>query len=334
MADMEQLRRAVERALAEVFAHHLPTMRDAAIDRVLEELGEPEETTSARLNSAAVRIQQSLTQAEILTTMLDGIAGFSGRAALFILRGGAAQGWQARGLLQNEAIKTVALDVAAGMVERAIRTRCPVAGEASGFDRRFRSAFGDPVSSGAVLVPLSVREKVAALVYADTGIQCGGQLDAPAVELLVRVAGNWIELTPTKKPTTSKVEVALAATAAAAGIAVAAPPVSQTSAPGPTPAMESAPAIQPEEEEIHRKAKRFAKLLVEEIKLYNQAKVAQGRQRADLYGLLREDIEKSRASYDKRYGQTPAASVDYFTQELVRILAEGDKSLLGGSFSR
>jgi hypothetical protein len=90
--------------------------------------------------------------------------------------------------------------------------------------------------------------------------------------------------------------------------------------------------LPPEEQELHRKAKRFAKLLVDEIKLYNQAKVAQGRQDRDLYKVLREDIEKSRATYDKRYGNTSVAPARYFDSEIVRILADNDRSLLGSDF--
>jgi hypothetical protein len=73
-------------------------------------------------------------------------------------------------------------------------------------------------------------------------------------------------------------------------------------------------------------------LLVEEIKLYNQPKVAEGKQNRDLYDRLREDIEKSRATYDKRYGDSPVAAADYFTQELIRILADSDVTLMGVSF--
>lgn len=83
---------------------------------------------------------------------------------------------------------------------------------------------------------------------------------------------------------------------------------------------------------MHKKAKRFAKLLVDEIKLYNQSKVAEGKQNRDLYKVLREDIEKSRVTYDKRYGSTPAASAKYFDSEIVRILADNDRSLLGSDF--
>jgi hypothetical protein len=91
-------------------------------------------------------------------------------------------------------------------------------------------------------------------------------------------------------------------------------------------------AVPPQDEEVHKKARRFAKLLVDEIRLYNQAKVQEGRANKDIYERLREDIEKSRATYDKRYGSTPAASADYFTQEVVRILADNDRSLMGAGF--
>lgn len=92
----------------------------------------------------------------------------------------------------------------------------------------------------------------------------------------------------------------------------------------------SAPAG--DESDLHKKAKRFAKLLVEEIKLYNQPKVAEGKQNRDLYDRLREDIEKSRATYEKRYSDSEVAAAGYFNQELIRILADSDVSLMGLSF--
>ena len=89
-----------------------------------------------------------------------------------------------------------------------------------------------------------------------------------------------------------------------------------------------------EENELQKKARRFAKLLVEEIKLYNQPKVDEGRRNRDLYDRLKDDIEKSRAMYDKRYAESAVASADYFTQELIRILADNDATLMGAGFSR
>jgi len=89
-----------------------------------------------------------------------------------------------------------------------------------------------------------------------------------------------------------------------------------------------------EDADVHRKAQRFARLLMDEIKLYNQAKVAEGRKHRDLYDRLKEDIDKSRTTYQKRYGNTIAASADYLSTELIRNLAEDDISLLGPNFHR
>jgi DNA replication initiation complex subunit (GINS family) len=89
-----------------------------------------------------------------------------------------------------------------------------------------------------------------------------------------------------------------------------------------------------EDADTHRKAQRFARLLVDEIKLYNQAKVIEGRKNKDLYDRLKDDIDKSRATYKKRYGNTVAANVDYLQAELVRSLAEDDISVMGANFRR
>ena len=85
------------------------------------------------------------------------------------------------------------------------------------------------------------------------------------------------------------------------------------------------------DDELRNKARRFAKLLVEEIKLYNAAKVAEGRTNRDLYKRLKDDIEKSRAAYKKRFG-VYITDIDYFANELIRILADNDRSLFGSDF--
>ena len=99
-----------------------------------------------------------------------------------------------------------------------------------------------------------------------------------------------------------------------------------------TPETPPVSSISPEDQEVHRKAQRFAHLLVDEIKLYNQAKVAEGRKNKDLYDRLKETIEKSRGTYQKRYGSTAAASGNYFQREIIRSLAEDDLSIMGANF--
>ncbi|HKS25083.1 MAG TPA: hypothetical protein VJZ76_19975, partial [Thermoanaerobaculia bacterium] len=86
---------------------------------------------------------------------------------------------------------------------------------------------------------------------------------------------------------------------------------------------------QSEDAKKHDEARRFARLLVSEIKLYNESKVEQGRKNKDIYERLKEDIDRSRQMYDERIGEDVRKSSNYFYDELVRILADGDAASLG-----
>src|SRR5258708_6139092 len=83
-----------------------------------------------------------------------------------------------------------------------------------------------------------------------------------------------------------------------------------------------------EDAKKHDEARRFARLLVSEIKLYNESKVDQGRKNKDLYERLKEDIDRSRQMYDERIGEEVRKSSNYFYDELVRILADGNPGTL------
>ncbi len=90
-----------------------------------------------------------------------------------------------------------------------------------------------------------------------------------------------------------------------------------------------APALSPEETKAHEDAKRFARLIVSEIKLYNEAKVTEGRKAKDLHSRLKEDIERGRQMYHDRISPGLRNNTNYFHDELVRLLAGGDPSALG-----
>ncbi|HEY0787247.1 MAG TPA: hypothetical protein VGE86_01295, partial [Thermoanaerobaculia bacterium] len=79
----------------------------------------------------------------------------------------------------------------------------------------------------------------------------------------------------------------------------------------------------------HDEARRFARLLVSEIKLYNESKVAEGRKQRDLYERMKEDIDRSRQMYEERIPDEVRRQSNYFYEELVRILADGNAELLG-----
>jgi hypothetical protein len=76
-------------------------------------------------------------------------------------------------------------------------------------------------------------------------------------------------------------------------------------------------------------ARRLARLLISEIKLYNEKKVEDGRVAHDLYVRLKDDIERSRQVYDERTSASIRQDTDFFHDELVRILADGRAEALG-----
>jgi len=343
----------VRTAVAQALERQLASFRESIVQEVLREVGpalsgKPANSGSsaAGLQKAVARIQAGATQKEILRALLDNTVLYSGRAALFVVKNGTATGWQGTAFSNNDAIKDFALNMSSGIVARVMQSRNAENGAASDFDQHFTSKFGSPADGKLALLPLLLKDKVSALVYADGGAQAG-TLDAAALDVLVRATSAWLEVVSQRKQAqkdgapepemhsapsandpfashaplhTGRSHVAEAAMSAAAASG------------GSTAGI--APGLSAEDAEVHHKAQRFARLLMDEIKLYNQAKVADGRKHKDIFDRLKEDIEKSRATYQKRYGNTSAASGDYFNQELIRSLAEDDVSLLGKNFQR
>jgi hypothetical protein len=285
------------------------------------------------------------------------------------VKAGAATGWQGRGLGNDDSVKDFPLDMASGPAAHAYQNRTVTPANIAEMDRRFVKQFGGPEDEQIMVLPLVLKDKVAALLYADGGAE--GVLDGASLEVLVMTTSAWLEVTSLRKqaqrdisdagPSVERTPVAPPVQAVSSfsdpfaahtpkHIAPVATPeqepaaevveVASHAASGSAAASAPAAAADPfagmsaEDADTHRKAQRFARLLVDEIKLYNQAKVAEGRRNKDLYDRLKEDIDKSRSTFQKRYGNTVAASGDYFQKEVVRSLAEDDYSVMGANFRK
>jgi len=390
MADSKELQQIVERAVAQVLERHLPKLQAELVDRVLAELPAPAaaeapaHTGAGNLVQAVASVHAGSTQKEILRALLDAGSAYGSRVALFVVKAGAAHGWQGRGFENDEAVKDLPLDMTAGPAAHALQNRVVTPANIAEMDRKFVERLGGPQNEQLLVLPLVLKDKVAALLYADGG--SSGLLDAASLELLVMATSSWLEVVSLRKQAQTQKDTSDAppppmerpapmpapvqASSFSDPFAAHTPkhiapsaPVAQPAAhaapqpePEPEPAAEvvevgthaaaasaaSAPAVaadpfagmSAEDADTHRKAQRFARLLVDEIKLYNQAKVAEGRRHKDLYDRLKDDIDKSRATYTKRYGNTVASSGEYFQKEVVRSLAEDDASIMGANFHR
>ena len=83
---------------------------------------------------------------------------------------------------------------------------------------------------------------------------------------------------------------------------------------------------------LNTAARRFAELLVYEIRHDNEDAIVAGRKNHDLYKRLRISMDRSREMYEKRAAPTVAISVDYLHDEFVRILGDGDAGVLGEDY--
>ena len=97
----------------------------------------------------------------------------------------------------------------------------------------------------------------------------------------------------------------------------------------------AAPAAAAESEtgdKANADARRVARLLVSEIKLYHENELREGREHSDIYDRLQKEIDLGREAYAHRVAASVLSSHDYFHEELVRILGENDLSRMGSAY--
>jgi len=383
---------------------------------------------ASRVKQAVQAVERGKSQVDILNALLDQCLSFGSRAAMLILRGETFSGWKGVGFTaaggNDEMVKR--FNAAPGLIpelDRVLRNEQVVTWDGANLSTRL----GVPASTSAILVPMVIKDKIAAAVYVDAVDADVARLDAASLELLVFTTGLLIDTAASRKKTPSpslndgesvtapqpmaapappprptpppppparpsppvadeSPDTTVAVSAAQLREMMAPPPARPAftmpetdfeapssakpsaesfmttalpaiEAPPPAPPPPAAPAHDREERastqyipppnlttrggtplsggrtdddsKRHDEARRFARLLVSEIKLYNEPKVDLGRKNKDLYERLKEDIDRSRQMYDERIADDVRKVSNYFYDELVRILADGDASALG-----
>ena len=370
-----QMESEIRQQLESEFEQRMASAKNSGADTALQQAG-----ARLRLLEAALKeITLQNNQVDILTCYLDKAAQFASRAALFVVKAGNLVGWQARGFdggFHNASIKTLVFPADRDNFLRKVadtRTACSTATAGNPEVMEVVSRFGPLAPDAVCAIPLVVRDKTVAVLYADSGLVPNSTVGEHSLEIVTTVVSLTVELSSARaklgiKPQDAPAREASTAPAPAgppppAGAPVAAeapvvePPQRHVEAPtwqapsvgsGPSPSQPAvaAPAVaeaQPAasaprsstsdlseaDQKLHNDARKFARLLVSEIKLYNEQKVQAGRRDKKLYSLLRDDIDKSREMYEKRVSPSVAGQVDYFYDELVRLLADNQVSALG-----
>ena len=185
--------------------------------------------------------------------------------------------------------------------------------------------------SRAAIFPVQDATGGAALVY------CWGDVQAPAVELLAQVASAvWAAYPPPPEPeppASELVSIALAPPSpqgASQSAESAAGNGKSDSAGTPKPLVWE--DLMSDEQQIHLRAQRAARVKTAGIRLYHPELVRAGRLRGNLYDALRVQIDDARQSFREQFFDTCPSMVDYLHLEITRTLANDDPDLLGSNY--
>jgi hypothetical protein len=297
-------------------------------------------------------------QVQILQRLLDRCRGFASRAAVLVLRDGAFGVWRAIGLAggpaAENAVRRVVLPAGGETLSRVERgSPCRLA---PGND--VSEGLSCPDAAAAVLVPIAIADKISGALYADAAPGHEERFDPDSIALLTFVAGLLIERAAARRlrpaPALRDLEhfspgpagdsdghdeyqaqVASLWKEAPPGEEAPPPPAPETRAAESTaetaeiPRRLGGPLAPPDEDERRAEAKRFAELLVSEIKLYNERAVEEGRAEGNLYKRLKQEIDLTKQIYEQRIPASVREGNDFLREEMVRILAGGRPEALG-----
>lgn len=387
-------------SIATAIAEHLRAAHEQGIELAVAESSRAKASSDMALVKAAIEeIDEQRSQSEILKTLVNRAVSFAPRVAFFVVKGEQVNGWRARGFegtVGDIAVQQISFPLLADtVIADSAKSHATWSGtpHSHSEDHMLLNRLGEGTPQRIVAVPLVVRSRTVAVLYADSADLDSEAIKLEALETLVRVTGMAVEIlsisravgarppaeepqaqreqtpaaqeaapayTPTREyEETRTAEPAPSVTAEVTSESQAAPesvqvppdsgplsmsgPLTMSAEPAPTPLgtrrrygsydVELPVSVSDDEERrLHNDARRFARLLVSEIKLYNEQKVAEGRSEGDIYQRLREYIDRSRDMYDKRVKPSVAARYDYFHHELINTLAEGDESKLGAAY--
>jgi len=303
-------------------------IRETATPETLETL----ETLDRRM----AELVSFLSPSEIFRALLEGTVVGTPRAAVFLLREGRWKGWSSIGYsakaTQSQRQVTAPTDsgwLASLGTEEDVRWRSLAADESA-------PDFGQPREAEAVGLPVRVGGKAVAILVAER--HAGEQPWSPAaLAILCQAARLRLELdlawrrlkaqapnAPPSGSSTSKPSVRMPAAGGGGVLAPAAPATTPTEIAPWGGATAGVVEADPRREE----ARRYARLVATDIRLYNEEAVAVGRRERDLARRLDEQLQRGRDAFSHRFPDLGPDGMKLLDDAYVQVLAGGDSSLI------
>ena len=355
----ENLRRQIEQFSGSA-AEHLGRLGEQAAS-----LEEPVPSAGPGLDKILAGVRNLVTAtnpAEVFQVLVSETAAFRLKSVVFEIRGKSVWGAAADGFgegLTQKALKGLVVPLSQPNPFRQVYETGGSLSAPGGEFKRCRSVVDKlaPTSDGPiVLLPIRTGGSVSAILYLDSegrdvvaeidGLKLLTEFSSAQLDRLMFIGeapGEGAEVEEVLEEVVEEVEASedvLVEEVPAEEEEVSLvereaeeAPAEPVEAPGPAGAgPPDLSQLNEEEQKVNQDAQRFAKLLISEIELYSKVKVSEGRKNKDLYGSLKTDLQRSRQTYEKRFAKTQASRHDYLHDEIVRILANDDASILGPDY--
>ncbi|HEX4825014.1 MAG TPA: hypothetical protein VFV19_11950 [Candidatus Polarisedimenticolaceae bacterium] len=296
-----------------------------------------EDATLELLDRKMAELASFLSPGEIFRALLEGATAGAPKTSVFLLRDGRFKGWSSIGYPADAARRqrdtSLPSDdgwLAALAAEEDVRWRSLVHGETA-------PAFGQPPAAEVVGLPLRVSGKTVAILVAER--DAGETPWSPAaLAVLCQAARLRLELdlawrrlksrdaavttAPAERPPEP---VAVVEEPVVASVAAAAVPAAAATALAPWGGVAaSGPA---ENDPRREEARRYARLVATDIRLYNEEAVVLGRRQRDLTSRLAEHLKRGRESFTRRFPDLGAEGAKLLDDAYVHVLGGGDPTL-------
>jgi hypothetical protein len=295
-----------------------------------------ETATLETLDRKIAELASFVSPSEIFRALLEGTVVGAPCAAIFLMREGHWKGWSSIGYsaaaTQSQRRTTAPADsgwLAALAAEEDVRWRSLTIGESV-------PDFGQPHATEAVGLPVRVGGKAVAILIAER--RAADETWSPAaLAILCQAARLRLELDLAwrrlKTLPTGTAGPAAGTSAASQPVPAAEPSDTGRAEATPGSPTELAPwigvatgtaGIDPRREE----ARRYARLIATDIRLYNEEAVIVGRRQRDLSRRLGEQFQRGRDAFLHRFPDLGPDGMKLLDDAYTQVLAGGDASLI------
>ncbi|MEP6714771.1 MAG: hypothetical protein ABJC09_04315 [Terriglobia bacterium] len=318
----EEIAVRLDSQLQRAVLHAIERERAVAEENVTRARADARETTlratAESLNQALRRLRQAANRPEALRFLAEGTGPWSTQVVVLAIEHDRATVTAARGLSLPVPELPAAFPIETAPALAAVfESRDPVTSLVSNTEISplLASAFGGPAERKVYLFPVLERGMATAILAA-----CGETAPAP-LELLCEAAGMRLdglaaEAAPTVTPLPNPVLVNIGGQVT--------PPAG--------PERRKWDELSPDDQQLHLKAQRMARVRIAEIRLQHADGLRKGAADGNLYGALCVQIDAARTEFLQAFLSKSPTMVDYLHLEILRSLAHDNDRILGEKY--